>query len=43
MAEALRYLDLPACYLVTSDQVETAHWDEKTIHLIPLWKWLLTT
>lgn len=43
MAEALRYLDLPAGYLVTSEQEETVHRDEKSIHLIPLWKWLLTT
>ncbi len=41
LTEGMRYFNLKKSYLVTSEKEETIEVDERSIEVIPMWKWLL--
>lgn len=43
LVEALAFFDCPLGYLLTRESEETVARDGRTIQILPLWKWLLTT
>ncbi|QAR32410.1 ATP-binding protein [Geovibrio thiophilus] len=41
LLEAMEYFKMSEAYLITADEEETFQQDDRTIHILPLWKWLL--
>jgi hypothetical protein len=41
LLEAMEYFRMSEAYLITADEEETFQQDDRTIHILPLWKWLL--
>lgn len=41
LLEAMNFLNIPEGYIITSEHEEDVQVDNKTIHILPLWKWLL--
>ncbi|VAW35748.1 Uncharacterized ATPase, AAA superfamily [hydrothermal vent metagenome] len=41
LIEGMDYFSLKSAYLITSEQERELHFGDKTISIIPMWKWLL--
>lgn len=41
LLEAMEYFKMSEAYLITTDEEETFQQYDRTIHILPLWKWLL--